>query len=133
MAQFEEEYGPSLDSHVERVASMLAMQCLVRGCDPCDYAILVPAEKELAARVTSRAKKLLDVGMAAATPVPLSPRQQEILHAVLRNSANKEIAAQLEITEETVKGRVKSILAKLRANDRTHAATIGIKRGIIEP
>jgi len=45
---------------------------------------------------------------------------------------NKEIAAQLSITEETVKSRVKNILLKLGANDRTHAVTIGLKRGIIE-
>jgi DNA-binding NarL/FixJ family response regulator len=49
-----------------------------------------------------------------------------------RGNANKQIAAQLSITEETVKGRVKNILSKLGANDRTHAAMIGLKRGIIE-
>ncbi|MGO9260546.1 MAG: response regulator transcription factor [Bryobacteraceae bacterium] len=48
-------------------------------------------------------------------------------------NANKQIAAQLAITEETVKGRVKNILSKLRANDRTHAAMIGLRRGIIGP
>jgi DNA-binding NarL/FixJ family response regulator len=42
------------------------------------------------------------------------------------------VASQLSITEETVKGHVKNILSKLGANDRTHAATIAIKRGIIE-
>jgi two-component system NarL family response regulator len=47
-------------------------------------------------------------------------------------NANKEIAVQLALTEETVKGHVKNILAKLEANDRTHAVTIGLKRGIIE-
>jgi DNA-binding NarL/FixJ family response regulator len=47
-------------------------------------------------------------------------------------NANKQIADRLAITEDTVKGRVKSILAKLDANDRTHAAIIGLKRGIIE-
>jgi DNA-binding NarL/FixJ family response regulator len=57
----------------------------------------------------------------------------EILRLIAAGNANKQIAAQLSITEETVKGRVKSILSKLNANDRTHAATIGLKRGIIEP
>jgi DNA-binding NarL/FixJ family response regulator len=42
------------------------------------------------------------------------------------------VAAQLGITEETVKGHVKNILAKLQANDRTHAVAIAIKRGILE-
>ena len=64
---------------------------------------------------------------------PLTPAEVEVLRLIAAGNANKEIAAQLRITEETVKGRVKNILAKLHANDRTHAATIGIKRGIIEP
>jgi DNA-binding CsgD family transcriptional regulator len=51
---------------------------------------------------------------------------------VSAGNANKEVAVQLSITEETVKGHVKSILAKLGANDRTHAVTIGLKRGIID-
>jgi DNA-binding NarL/FixJ family response regulator len=46
--------------------------------------------------------------------------------------SNKEIAAKLAITEEAVKGQVKSILSKLGANDRTHAAVIGLRNGIIE-
>ena len=56
----------------------------------------------------------------------------DILRLIAVGNANKQIADRLSVTEETVKGRVKSILSKLNANDRTHAATIGIKRGIIE-
>jgi DNA-binding NarL/FixJ family response regulator len=55
-----------------------------------------------------------------------------VLRLIAGGNANKEIADQLTITEDTVKGRVKSILSKLDANDRTHAAIIGLKRGIIE-
>ena len=62
----------------------------------------------------------------------LSARELEVLQLISAGNANKEIAAQLAITEETVKGHVKNILAKLRANDRTHAVTIGVKRGMIE-
>lgn len=62
----------------------------------------------------------------------LSGREIEVLRLIAAGNANKIIAAQLSITEETVKGHVKSILAKLAANDRTHAVTIGLKRGIIE-
>ena len=62
----------------------------------------------------------------------LTPGEVEILRLIAAGNANKQIAAQLSITEETVKGRVKSILSKLNANDRTHAATIGLKRGIID-
>jgi DNA-binding NarL/FixJ family response regulator len=62
----------------------------------------------------------------------LTPGEIEILRLIAAGNANKEIGAQLSLTEDTVKGRVKSILSKLGANDRTHAAMIGVKRGIIE-
>ena len=62
----------------------------------------------------------------------LTPAEVSVLRLIAAGNANKEIAEQLRITEDTVKGRVKSILSKLGANDRTHAAVIGVKRGIIE-
>jgi DNA-binding NarL/FixJ family response regulator len=67
-----------------------------------------------------------------ATDEALTPGEIDVLRLIAAGNANKEIAAQLSITEETVKGRVKNILSKLGANDRTHAAMIGVKRGIIE-
>jgi len=67
-----------------------------------------------------------------ATDEPLTPAEVEVLRLIAAGNANKQIAAQLSITEETVKGRVKNILSKLDANDRTHAAMIGVKRGIIQ-
>ena len=67
-----------------------------------------------------------------ATDGALSSREVEVLRLISGGNANKEIAAQLSITEETVKGHIKNILAKLDANDRTHAVTIGLKRGIID-
>jgi len=62
----------------------------------------------------------------------LTSREIDVLRLIAAGAANKEIAAQLSISEETVKSRVKNILLKLGANDRTHAVTIGLKRGIIE-
>jgi DNA-binding NarL/FixJ family response regulator len=67
-----------------------------------------------------------------ATDDALTPAEISVLRLIAAGNANKQIADQLSITEETVKSRVKSILSKLGANDRTHAATIGLKRGIIE-
>lgn len=61
----------------------------------------------------------------------LTKAEVDVLRLIAGGNANKEIADRLSITEDTVKGRVKSILSKLGANDRTHAATIGLKRGII--
>ena len=62
----------------------------------------------------------------------LSEREIQVLRLVAAGNANKEIAAQLELAEDTVKRHVTNILSKLRANDRTHAVTIGLKRGIIQ-
>jgi two-component system, NarL family, response regulator len=62
----------------------------------------------------------------------LSPREIDVLRLIAAGNANKEIAARLSIAEETVKSHVTNILAKLGANDRTHAVTIALKRGIIE-
>ena len=62
----------------------------------------------------------------------LTSREIDVLRLIAAGNANKEIAAQLSIAEETVKSHVTNILAKLGANDRTHAVTIGLKRGIIE-
>ncbi len=67
-----------------------------------------------------------------ATDDALTPAEISVLRLIAAGNANKQIADQLSITEETVKGRVKNILSKLGANDRTQAAMIGLKRGIIE-
>jgi DNA-binding NarL/FixJ family response regulator len=67
-----------------------------------------------------------------ATDEGLSPREVDVLRLIAEGNANKVIAGQLSITEETVKGHVKNILAKLAAKDRTHAVTIALKRGIID-
>jgi DNA-binding NarL/FixJ family response regulator len=66
-----------------------------------------------------------------ATDDALNTGEIDVLRLIAGGNANKEIAAQLSIPEETVKGRVRSILAKLCAKDRTHAAMIGLQRGII--
>ena len=68
-----------------------------------------------------------------ATDDALSQGEIQVLRLIACGNANKQIADQLALTEDTVKGRVKNILSKLGANDRTHAAMIGLKRGIIEP
>ncbi len=67
-----------------------------------------------------------------ATDDALTPGEISVLRLIAAGNANKQIADQLSVTEETVKGRVKNILSKLGAHDRTHAAMIGMKRGIID-
>lgn len=61
----------------------------------------------------------------------LSAREMQVLRLIAAGCSNKRIGADLDISEQTVKGHVKSILAKLQARDRTHAVTIAMQRGII--
>lgn len=62
----------------------------------------------------------------------LTQREIEVLRLIAAGNANKQIADQLSIGEATVRSHVTNILSKLAANDRTHAVTIGLSRGIIE-
>ena len=62
----------------------------------------------------------------------LSPREIDVLRLIATGNANKQIADKLSIGEATVKSHVTNILSKLGANDRAHAVTIGLKRGIIQ-
>jgi DNA-binding NarL/FixJ family response regulator len=66
-----------------------------------------------------------------ATDDALTPAEIRVLRLIAEGNANKEIARALSLSEETVKGQVRNILSKLGAKDRTHAAMIGLKRGII--
>jgi DNA-binding NarL/FixJ family response regulator len=88
-------------------------------------------------RAVHTGKKALSVEVSYqlaehATDDALSPAEIRVLRLIAEGNANKAIAAQLLVSEETVKGQVRNILSKLGANDRTHAAMIGLKRGIIE-
>ncbi len=67
-----------------------------------------------------------------ATDEALSPAEIRVLRLIAQGEANKEIASHLSLSEETVKRHVSTILSKLGAKDRTHAAMIGFKRGIID-
>jgi DNA-binding NarL/FixJ family response regulator len=106
----------------------------------CGYLLKSLLHKELleTIRAVHAGKKALSPDVAFeiaehAMDDTLTPGEVEVLRSIAAGNANKQIAVQLSITEETVKGRVKNILSKLSANDRTHAAMIGLKRGIIAP
>jgi DNA-binding NarL/FixJ family response regulator len=62
----------------------------------------------------------------------LTPLEVDVLRLIAEGKANKEIAGRLSLNEDAVKRQVRSILSKLDASDRTHAVTIGLRRGIIE-
>ena len=103
------------------------------------YLIKDSLNKELLAtiRAVHAGKKSLSAKVSFqvaehATDEALSPAEVRVLRLIADGNANKEIAARLSISEDTVKGQVRSILSKLAAKDRTHAAMIGLRRGIIE-
>src|SRR5262249_33182620 len=77
-------------------------------------------------------QEALDEIASHMTDDALTPAEVVVLRLIAAGNANKQISYALSISEETVKSRVKNILSKLGANDRTHAAMIGLKRGIIE-
>ena len=100
------------------------------------YLIKEPLYKELLETIHAGRKSLSPEASYElaehATDDVLTGGEVDVLRLIAAGNANKQIAAQLSITEDTVKGRVKNILFKLGANDRTQAAMIGLKRGIIE-
>jgi DNA-binding CsgD family transcriptional regulator len=122
VSQFRAESEAGLESAVERIAGLLAMQCLVRGQEPQDFEVMVPAQGMFVERLVSRAQALLEEGRAVACPGSLSPRQKEILYSVLRNKANKEIASVLNITVRTVKFHVSALLSKFGVENRIELA-----------
>jgi len=123
VAQFRtESTADHPEATVERVAGLLAMQCLVRGQNPSDFQVLVPAETALKGRLVSRAEELLQEGRSITCPASLSPRQKEVLHSVLSNRANKEIASKLNITVRTVKFHISTLLSKFGVETRTELA-----------
>jgi two-component system, NarL family, response regulator len=79
-----------------------------------------PIPPEIAQRLTDR------MFQAA-----LTPREVEVLRLVAKGMRNKEIAAELKISDETVQGHVKNILAKLSVHDRTEAVAVAVRRGIV--
>jgi DNA-binding CsgD family transcriptional regulator len=117
-AQFRSESPSNKSGAVERAAGLLAIQCLVRGYDPDNFMVMVPAEPTLSDRLLSRARELLKEGRQISCPVPLSPRQSEILQSIVRSLSNKEIASRLNISVRTVKFHVSTLLEKFGVESR---------------
>jgi DNA-binding NarL/FixJ family response regulator len=116
------------DVDIHRALSAGAMGYVLKG---------MPREELLqAVRKVHRGDKAIPPDVAAAvaghlTDEPLTAREIEVLIVVATGARNKEIATTLGISEDTVKMHVKSIIAKLGAEDRTGAVTTAIKRGVI--
>jgi len=70
--------------------------------------------------------------LASSKAEQLTAREHDVLSAVARGHSNKEVARQLGIAEETVKGYLSNVMQKLHANDRTHAVVIALRRGMLD-
>jgi DNA-binding NarL/FixJ family response regulator len=113
-----------------------ALRALSAGA--CGYLLKSMIRKELvdALRAAHQGRKQIVPEVAAeiglhALDEPLSAREIEVLKEVSAGRANKQIAAKLALSEETIKTHMRNILAKLDAQDRTHAVMIALERGII--
>ena len=63
---------------------------------------------------------------------PLTPREEDVLRLLVEGLSNKEIGAQLFLTEGTIKNHVSAIIGKLQANDRTHAVVTALRHGLVD-
>ena len=118
VAHFHVEAGPEGEFPVEQAAALLAMHCMVRGQSPNDYIVMVQAESDFLEGLKEKADKLLEAGRSAGSSVKLTRREDEVLGGIMRSLANKEIAANLNLSERTVKFHVSSLLAKFRVRGR---------------
>lgn len=89
------------------------------------------ARPKLAEQVLTQFQELSWRSEAEGFISPLTPREKEILNYIAQGYLNKQIAAELNISEQTIKNHVTSILRKLNANARTEAVVVAIKQGLI--
>jgi len=117
------------DEHIHRALAAGATTYLLKDTLSDDlvrairevHAGLRPVQAEVQARLDERASQ-----------PPLTPREVQVMEWVANGSRNKEIAAELKISEETVTVHLRNIFAKLHVNDRTAALNVAVRRGIIQ-
>src|SRR5258708_40016848 len=118
VGHFHVEAGPDGRFPVDQAAGLLAMHCMVRGQSPSDYVVMVQADDEILEGLNEKADKLLEAGKSVHSQIELTRREEEVLAGLMNSLANKEIAANLNLSERTVKFHVSSLLAKFRGRGR---------------
>jgi DNA-binding CsgD family transcriptional regulator len=104
---------------VEQAASMLALHCVVRHQKPRDFRVMIALAEDLVDGLAAPANKLIQTCAAPVPSYTLSHRQQEVLSRVEDGLTNKEIAAQLSLSERTIKFHVSALLDKFRVRGRS--------------
>lgn len=112
----------------EELNNTIRQSC--RGEYPINNTLL--AKPKVAEHVLRQFQDIVSMGKTMETiTAPLTHRETQILNYIADGNSNKQIARILEISEQTIKNHVSSILRKLNANDRTHAAVLAIRHGWI--
>jgi RNA polymerase sigma factor (sigma-70 family) len=112
-----------------------AIQGVMRGeaqLDPAVASKVLGEFRRLAEEPAPRRAEAPEDDDLAVMIEPLTPREEEVLQLLAEGLSNKEIGARLHLTEGTVKNYVSAIIAKLQANDRTHAVVTALRRGLVE-
>jgi RNA polymerase sigma factor (sigma-70 family) len=113
---------------VEAIQGVMAGEAQL---DPAVASKVLGEFRRLAEESTPRRAKAPDDDVAVMIE-PLTPREEEVLQLLAEGLSNQEIGARLHLTEGTVKNYVSAIIAKLQANDRTHAVVTALRRGLVE-
>jgi DNA-binding NarL/FixJ family response regulator len=118
------------DTTSERLVE--AIRGVVRGESLIDPAVARQVLGEFRRLAAEPPRRLPQKASEPVAIEPLTPREEEVLHLLTEGLSNREIGARLHLTEGTVKNYVSAIIAKLQANDRTHAVVTALRRGLVE-
>jgi DNA-binding CsgD family transcriptional regulator len=128
VAHFHVDAEPDGRFPVEQAAGLLAMHCMVRGQSTSDYIVMVQAENDILEGLKEKADKLLQAGKSVCSQVKMTRREEEVLSGLMKSLANKEIAANLNLSERTVKFHVSSLLAKFRVRGRMELVRVASRQ-----
>jgi DNA-binding NarL/FixJ family response regulator len=115
------------DARVARALALGVRSYIVKTCHPRE--MLGTLRRVLGGEVFVEQRLTMS---ACSSQDHLTPREISVVKLVAQGKPNRDIGVSLHVSEHTVKARIKSILAKLGANDRTHAVTLARDRGFLD-
>lgn len=121
-------------AYLDKKATTQELESMIRRVSRGEYPIndSLLATPTVAEHVLKQFQEMVSMGMSVESiTAPLTNRETQILRYVADGNSNKKIAQILDISEQTIKNHVSSILRKLNANDRAHAVVLAIRRGWI--